>query len=101
MSRRDQLQEMLAEDPNDPFLHYALAMEEKSAGDSSAALARLTEIETRFPDLVAAYFQRGQILSAVGEAEAAQEVLHRGIAVARRVGDLHAAGEMQGLLDLL
>lgn len=100
MSRRDQLQAMLAEDPNDPFLHYALAMEEKSAGDSSAALARLTEIETRFPDLVAAYFQRGQILSAAGEAEAAQEILHRGIAVARRVGDLHAAGEMQGLLDL-
>lgn len=101
MSRRNQLEAMLAEDPNDPFLHYALAMEEKSVGDSAAALVRLTEIETRFPDLVAAYFQRGQILSAAGENEAAQDVLLRGIAVARRVGDLHAAGEMQGLLDLL
>ncbi|WLD11117.1 hypothetical protein [Planctellipticum variicoloris] len=101
MSRRNQLEAMLAEDPSDPFLHYALAMEEKSSGNSPAALARLTEIESRFPDLVAAYFQRGQILSAAGESEAAQDVLLRGIAVARRVGDLHAAGEMQGLLDLL
>jgi predicted Zn-dependent protease len=101
MSRREQLEAMLAEDPNDAFLNYALAMEEKSAGNPSAALARLTEMESRFPDQVAAYFQRGQILSAAGESEAAAEVLHRGIAVARRVGDLHAAGEMQGLLDLL
>lgn len=101
MSRREQLEALLADDPHDSFLHYALAMEEKSAGDPAAALTRLTDMEARFPDCVAAYFQRGQILSAEGEGEAAAAVLTRGIAVARRVGDLHAAGEMQGLLDLL
>lgn len=101
MSRRERLEAMLVEEPDDPFLHYALAMEDKSAGNSAAALARLTEMEARFPDHVAAYFQRGQILSAEGESEAAAEVLRRGIAVARKVGDLHAAGEMQGLLELL
>ena len=31
-SRKQQLEEMLAEDPNDPFLRYGLAMEHAGAG---------------------------------------------------------------------
>jgi hypothetical protein len=36
-----------------------------------------------------------------GEPEHAAETLAAGIAVANRTGDTHAAGEMQGLLDLM
>lgn len=101
MSRRLQLEKMLATDGNDPFLHYALALEFQKEGNHAAALEKLAEVVARFPNYVAAYFRQGQIFSEDGEPERAAAVLKQGIAVARTVGDLHAAGEMQGLLELV
>ena len=34
-SRLEQIQAMLADDPNDPFLRYGLAMEHVSSGDDA------------------------------------------------------------------
>ena len=44
MSRKEQIQEMLAEDPKDTFLRYALAMEFKSEGSSDASLEIFSEL---------------------------------------------------------
>jgi predicted Zn-dependent protease len=101
MSRLAQLQQMLVDEPFDPFLHYALAMEHVKLGETGVALAQLTSMNQQFPDHVAAWQQRGQVLADQGNAEAAREVLQQGIAAAQRVGDAHAASEMQGLLDTL
>ncbi len=101
MSRLAQLQQMLAEDPNDPFLHYAVAMEHVKLNEPDAALEQLAAINGRFPDYVAAWQQRGQLLTDRGDSDAAREILRQGIAAAQRTGDAHAAGEMQGFLDLL
>ena len=46
-SRKEQLEEMLAEDPGDPFLHYGLAMEHASAGDDRAAVGALSAAPCR------------------------------------------------------
>ena len=59
-SRKQQLEEMLAEDPNDPFLRYGLAMEYVSAGDDAAAAKCLQELIAVTPDYVPAYLQLGQ-----------------------------------------
>lgn len=101
MPRRDQIEELLKADPGDPFLKYALAKELASEGDVPAALAAFDRVIAEHPDYVAAYFQKGQTLAADGEADAARDVLTRGIAVASRVGDAHAAGEMTAFLDTL
>lgn len=101
MSRLAQLQQMLVDEPFDPFLHYALGMEHVKLGETEQALAQFADMNGKFPDHVAAWHQRGRLLAEKGEAEAAREVLQQGIAVAQRTGDTHAAGEMQGLLDML
>ena len=101
MTRRQQLEEMLRADPDDVFLHYALAMDLAAAGETAAALARLDGVIARDPDYVAAYFQQGQILAREGETEAAAGVLRRGIETAHRTGDTHAAGEMEGFLEAI
>lgn len=101
MPRRAQIEELLKADPHDPFLKYALAKELASEGDVAAALTAFDRVIAEHPDYVAAYFQKGQTLAGEGEDEAAREVLGRGIAVARRVGDAHAAGEMTAFLDTL
>lgn len=101
MNRLEKLQELLKTSPDDPFLHYGLAMEHRRAGKVDAALASLAGALARDPNYVAAYFQQGQILAEQGDAPAAREALRNGIAVALRIGDSHAAAEMTGLLDTL
>ena len=101
MPKREQIQEMLKSDPGDVFLHYALAMTYAADGDAETALARLQDVIERDPDYVAAYFQKGQLLAREGEPEEARKVVRRGIEVAGRTGDTHAAAEMTGFLESL
>ena len=101
MSRRDQLQQMLQESPNDTFLLYALAMEERSGGDDVAALAGLDRVLSVDAGYVAAYFQKGQILTALERIEEARQSLQEGITVAQQAGDAHAATEMTEFLATL
>lgn len=101
MSRRDQLLQMLQENPDDTFLLYALAMDERATGNDQAALAgydRVLGVDARY---VAAYFQKGQILAGLERHDSAREVLREGIRVANEVGDAHAAGEMNEFLATL
>lgn len=97
-TRKQQLEELLAEDPNDPFLRYGLAMEYVSAGNDAEAVRCFRETFTAAPDYVPAYHQAGQALLRLGRPDEARDVLQRGIAVARTQGNAHAAEEMQGLL---
>jgi predicted Zn-dependent protease len=101
MSRRRQIEELLAADPGDVFLQYALAKELTSEGDVTGALAAFDRVIAEHPDYVPAYFQKAQTLASEGETDAARQSLQQGITVARRVGDAHAAGEMAALLDTL
>ncbi len=100
-SRRQQLEEMLAGDPNDTFLHYGLAMEYASAGEDDAAIRCLRELLARDGDYVPAYLQAGRALIRVGDDDGAREILRTGITVANRKGDSHASGEMTGFLESL
>jgi hypothetical protein len=50
---------------------------------------------------VAAYFQKGQVLAGLARFEEARQILQEGMAVARQVGDDHAAAEMSELLSTL
>lgn len=98
MTRREQLQQMLQENQDDTFLLYALAMEERSAGDDQAALAGLQRVLAVDSRYVAAYFQSGQILAGLGRNDDAVAILQQGITMANQVGDAHAAGEMNEFL---
>ena len=95
-----QIEAMLAEDPNDAFLRYGLAMEHSSLGDDASAVTVLRDLIARTPDepYVPAYLQAGQALMRLGKEPEAAVILREGIAAAKKVGDLHAMGEMQGLL---
>jgi Tfp pilus assembly protein PilF len=97
-SRKEQIEEMLKDDPNDPFLRYGLAMEYVSAGDDQTASRCLQELLQVAPDYVPAYVQAGQVLVRLGLDEEARALYQNGIAVARKKGDMHAAGEMEGFL---
>lgn len=93
------LKEFLAENPNDAFARYGLAMEYSKAGDTAAALGEYGKLIENDANYVPAYQMAGQMLLAAGRDEEARQWLTNGIAAARRAGNQHAESEMQGILD--
>ena len=100
-SRKQQIEEMLADDPDDPFLRYGLAMEHISADDDLSAVNCLRELIVVVPDYVPAYQQLGQTLLRQGRTAEARQAWRRGVEAAQKTGNLHARDEMQGFLDSL
>ena len=97
-SRKQQIEDLLAADPNDAFLRYGLAMEYVSEGDDAGAVRCFRELLAAAPDYVPAYMQAGLALSRQGHTDEARAVWQQGTAAAQRQGDRHAAEEMQGFL---
>src|SRR3954454_17394725 len=98
-ARMAQIEEMLAEDPDDAFLRYGLAMEHASAGDDAECVTVLRDLIalTAAKPYVPAFLQCGQALMRLDRDAEARDVLRAGIDAARVAGDTHAMGEMQGL----
>ncbi|NNM87097.1 MAG: tetratricopeptide repeat protein [Phycisphaerae bacterium] len=101
MDRLEELRKMLAGDPGDPFLRYAMAMEYVKAGDSGQAIAEFQRLIADHPAYVAAYFMCGRALRDRGDKSAAHQIWLQGIAKAREINDPHAASEMSEELSLL
>lgn len=101
MSRLERLREMLAADPQDVFLRYALGMELKGADDFEGCVAVFRELMAETSPHVPSFFMAGQALVAAGEIDEARTILRDGIEEARRQNDLHAAGEMSEFLATL
>lgn len=99
--RAGAIEAMLAKTPDDPFLHYGLAMEFVKAGQADEGVRRLTELTSAHPGYQATYLQLGQLLANRGDIDEARGFLQRGISAAQAAGDSHAAGEMEGLLHSL
>jgi Tfp pilus assembly protein PilF len=97
-SRKEQLEAMLADSPEDAFLRYGLAMEYVSAGDDETALRLFRELIAIEPSYVPAYLQAGRTCERLGRTDEAAEVYRRGISVAQQKQDLHASEEMRGFL---
>jgi Flp pilus assembly protein TadD len=100
-TRRQQIEEMLVDHPNDTELRYMLAMEHVSAGDDMGAVRCFRELLGAAPDYAPAYHQGGRALQRLNRVDEARDLLKQGIPIALKKGDQHAAGEMQELLDYL
>ena len=101
MSRRQKIEAMLADDPQDSFLRYSLAMELDKEGEHEASLQRLRSLQSDPTPFVPAFFMAGQQLARLMRFDEARAVLRDGIEHARRQGNSHAAGEMSEFLASL
>ncbi len=97
-SRRETIEELLRNDPDDVFLRYSLALEMESGGEWEACLGVLEELGRGSPPYVPALQMAGQFLAGRGLVEDARRALREGIEAARLQGNSHAAGEMAELL---
>lgn len=100
-SRRETLEQFLANKPDDAFARYGLALECVKQGDDEAASQHFRELLETHPTYVPGYFQFGQLLARIGKVEEAKKLLSDGVVAAQKAGDMHARDEMQAALTLL
>ena len=98
MDRVAMLTEILAENPNDAFARYGLAMEYSNQGEVDRALDEFAKLLSAHPDYTAGYFMAAQTLARANRPDAAKKLLNDGIVSARRTGNAHAQSEMEEML---
>ena len=101
MSRREQLEAMLADTPDDTFLRYALAMELDGAEEHECSLELHAGLMADDPPYVPSFFMGAQQLVRIDREDEAKAMLQSGIAQANQQGDAHAAAEMTEFLGSL
>ena len=94
-----ELESLIARYPDKPFPRYGLAMEYKKAGRFDDAVAQFEKAMALDPNYVAAYMHCGIALREAGRVVDAKATLTRGLAVAQRIGNAHAASEISGILQ--
>ncbi len=65
-SRRQQIEQMLADDPQDRFLRYSLAMELQKEGEHERSIELLRELMVDQPPYVVAFFMAAKQLAGLG-----------------------------------
>jgi len=98
MDRIAMLTDILAQNPDDAFARYGLALELSNAGEVERALGEFGRLLAAHPDYTAGYFMAAQTLARADRAEEAKKMLNEGIASAKRTANAHAQSEMEAML---
>lgn len=99
--RLSQLRSMLAEDPGDGFLRYAIALELRRRGEDEAALADFVGLLADEPGHLPSYYQLTELLAELGRVEEARSWCERGISESKAQGQSKVLGEFRSLMDQL
>jgi predicted Zn-dependent protease len=100
MSKRlEMLEKLAASGKADSFALYGLAMEYRSLGRATDALAVFERLRDRDPDYVPMYLMAGQMLLDADRNEEARSWLEAGVAAATKKGDSKAKNELLAALE--
>lgn len=83
MSRLEELHQLQAEEPNDPFLLYALAMEYRQQAPQKMR-AYLEQLRAQHPQYPGTYYHLAKAYIEVGELKAARRTFEEGLPVCRQ-----------------
>lgn len=98
MTRIEQLEKFIAEDPSDPFPRYALALEflHLSAVKANEQFAQLL---SAYPDYLPTYYPAAHLAAESGDSAKAEKLFLAGIEKARAQGDRKTEAELRQALD--
>ncbi|HNP08105.1 MAG TPA: tetratricopeptide repeat protein [Cyclobacteriaceae bacterium] len=94
------LEKFIAEDPDDSFSRYALALE-LSHEDPNQATSILLALLKDKPQYIPTYYQAGLLLLDQNRLEEAKIILEQGIKTARQQNEHKAATELKQLFEEL
>lgn len=97
--RLQKLLNFLENEPNDPFLKYALATEYFNVKDFDKALHYYEDLINNHSDYVGTYYHLGKLYEIIDRKEDAIMTYKNGMEVCRKAGDMHAFSELQGVYN--
>ncbi len=100
-SRLDQLRAMLAEEPGEAFIRYAIALELKRSGAMAEAVEQLEHLLTDDPKYIACYYQLALLLIDLGRAEEALRTCEAGALQCLVTGDRKTRAELMELKNAI
>jgi tetratricopeptide (TPR) repeat protein len=100
-NRLEALKQMVAQDENNSFARYGLAMEYANRGEFTEAIEQFNRLLGKDQTYVAAYYHAGQALEKLGKVDEARSMYERGLEACQKVGDLHTRAEIEAALNLL
>ncbi len=99
MPTMEQLERLLAQDPDDAFTLYAMAQEMAKQARHVEAIAFYDRCLGVAPHYCYAYFHKARSQEAAGDADGARETLRAGLAASEAAGDAQAVGEIGAYLQ--
>lgn len=92
---------MLEKEPDDPFLHYSLAMEYAAGGRPDAAAAAFRRCRELDEDYLPTYVEAGKALRAAGKLDDARRTFAEARDLAARLGETHVGDFVKAQLEAL
>lgn len=99
-TRLQKLLDFLSQEPEDPFLKYALATEYLAQQDTEKALQYFENLVEQHADYVGTYYHLGKLYEQLARKEEALLLYKKGIQVAQSQGNAHARAELQSVYQL-
>lgn len=97
-NRKEQLETMLAENKNDPFLYFALAKEFEKEGNLKTALTLYENLGNNFPNYIGTYYHWAKALIRLENTDEAITIVLKGCQLAQQQNDHHAHSELKIIL---
>jgi tetratricopeptide (TPR) repeat protein len=99
-SRLGKLLEFIKNEPNDPFLKYALATEYLRINQTDKALEYYEDLASNHPAYIGTYYHLGKLYEALDRKQDAINTYETGMKVTREQRDNHAFSELQAVYRL-
>jgi hypothetical protein len=100
-TRLEMLRAQVTQGSADAFIHYALAMELRTAGQAEEAWRVFESLLKAHPDYIPAYAPAADTLVSLGRNQEARTVCCQGIEHCERKGQKHARDQLQTALETL
>ena len=100
-TRKTMLLEMLAKEPNDVFLNYALAMEHLATEAWKEGDLQFKKVLSINPNYLPCFYQLGQVNEKLGNNDIAISYYKKGVEQAKQQNNTKAMGELNEALWML
>ncbi len=97
-NRMQMLEQMLKEDPKDPFLHQAYALEFRSTAPSKT-YELLKDLKQKQPDYLPCYYPLAELAAAFQDFKLAQELYLKAIEIAKEQKEAKTEQELKNAYD--